>query len=350
MALHITGVEVKNRGHTYYEMKCDECSAIKLVRKDHVIDNMECNALRHMYPEIAKLLNDTENEFDYSVKSGKIAEWRCPHCNTVFKRRVKNVINRGFICPSCSSNISYPNRYMYAFLKQLKCDFESEKIFIWSNNKRYDFYVPDKSLIIEMHGLQHYRDCGYYQKYEEIHANDLNKEKMAKNNGILNYICIDASCSDFNFISKSILKSFLVNIFDVNKIDFCKLEKDIDSYTLKEIVDMWNDGKSVLEITSNIKTDSKRVVRLLKKANDLNLCSYDATKQANKWLKVSHILHMKKVVCVNTGQIYRSINEAAISNDISPKALSNCLTGRTNSCGKDKITNKKLYWNYKEDL
>lgn len=41
----------------------------------------------------------------------------------------------------------------------------------------------------------------------------------------------------------------------------------------------------------------------------------------------------KKVLCVETGQVYNSIAEAAISINKARSGISNCLYGRANTCG-----------------
>ena len=55
---------------------------------------------------------------------------------------------------------SVPNRTMYWCLDSLNISFEDEAFFEWSDLKEgrkvYDFFLPDYSCIIEMHGAQHY--------------------------------------------------------------------------------------------------------------------------------------------------------------------------------------------------
>lgn len=349
MAIRLTGNEVKNRGHTYYETRCDECNAVKYIRKDHISNDVKCNAIRHTHPNIAALLNDTENEFNYSVHSGKNAEWKCPICGAVFKRKVSDVVNRGFNCIRCSDKISCPNRYMFALLTQLGIPLEREKIFLWAKNKRYDFYIESESMIIEMNGRQHYEDCGYYQDYKQVHQNDLLKQKLAKENGIDKYICIDARYSDFNFITTNVMNSSLSNVFNVSRVDLQKLENSIQDSIFLSVVDLWNDGNTISAISEVLKISKDKVVKTLKSATRVNMCKYDTLGQSRKWISVAHKINMKKVLCVNSGQLYESINEAAQSNAVSPKALSNCLTGRTKSCGRDKTTKQKIFWKFMED-
>jgi len=44
---------------------------------------------------------------------------------------------------------------MSCVLDELLVLYETEVQFDWSDNKRYDFYLPEYNAIIEMHGKQH---------------------------------------------------------------------------------------------------------------------------------------------------------------------------------------------------
>ena len=77
---------------------------------------------------------------------------------------------------------------MTNFLIQLDIDFISEYSPDWIDLKRYDFYIPSHSMIIETDGLQHKKDVGGYFNYDEIKNNDKLKKELAKLNGIKYYI------------------------------------------------------------------------------------------------------------------------------------------------------------------
>lgn len=70
---------------------------------------------------------------------------------------------------------------------------------------------------------------------------------------------------------------------------------------------------------------------------------------AKKWIRKDHVKeNMKQILCIETDIIYKSLNDAAIDNNISPTSLSNCITGRSNSC-INKLTNKKMHFKLMED-
>ena len=89
---------------------------------------------------------------------------------------------------------------------QLNVEFASERRFEWSNNKRYDFYIPSKKIVIEVHGQQHYKDKFKDAPLEHQKENDAFKRNVAEENG-LKYIEIDASYSTTNHIKKSLINS-----------------------------------------------------------------------------------------------------------------------------------------------
>lgn len=150
---------------------------------------------------------------------------------------------------------SYPERFISAVLSNLGISFYREQIFPWSKNtsygtKRYDFYVPSKNMIIEVHGLQHY-DGGFEglggRSLADEQNNDRFKEQLAKSNGISSYIIINAAASSFDFISNSIISNTeFCNYFDVNSIDWYSVNAEvlhndilIESPLLKEKIDYY---------------------------------------------------------------------------------------------------------------
>lgn len=140
----------------------------------------------------------------------------------------------------CSKKIkgSYPERFMSSLLTVLGVDFAREQTFPWATNvigengknsfKRYDFYIPSMSVIIEVHGSQHYSGGFEYlggRSLEEECANDQYKEQLAKDNGIKHYIVINALSSTSSFIKDSILTNLeFTSLFDLSNIDWNEVE------------------------------------------------------------------------------------------------------------------------------
>ena len=109
----------------------------------------------------------------------------CDECGKPKTAIPNSIAERKTISCYCGDGNNYPNKFIYAFLQQLKIDFQPEYCPLWAQKKRYDFYIPSINCIIENHGCQHY-DYGF----EKIHGNtvaktqqnDLIKQNLAKSN------------------------------------------------------------------------------------------------------------------------------------------------------------------------
>jgi hypothetical protein len=51
-------------------------------------------------------------------------------------------------------------------------------------------------------------------------------------------------------------------------------------------------------------------------------------------------------MCLNTGECFLSINEAAEFCNVSASSISTCLRGRQKTAGKHPITHERLMWQY----
>ena len=118
------------------------------------------------------------------------------NCGFVFSVRPKDLINGHSYCPKCSKKASKGERKIMSFLELNQIDFIKEKVFEWSNNKRYDFFLPKFNLLIEYNGIQHYKDVPNFSlPLEEQQAIDRWKEDKAKEFGfdvlIISYLDFD---------------------------------------------------------------------------------------------------------------------------------------------------------------
>ena len=119
----------------------------------------------------------------------------CPHCGDKKEITILNMYNRKSISCSCENSISYPEKFIISILNQLNIKYIKEYSPLWSNNKRYDFYLEDYNTIIECNGNQHYSNnnfstCGGKTLNEE-QQNDKYKKELALNNEVEHYIVVD---------------------------------------------------------------------------------------------------------------------------------------------------------------
>lgn len=165
----------------------------------------------------------------------------CPFCHKISKieHKVFNIYQgHGFGC-DCKDGISYPEKYMMELLKQINVEYTYQAChttFDWSDNKKYDFYLPAYNSIIETHGEQHYRD-NIWTSLEYETSNDIYKKQLALSNGISNYFEIDCKKSESDYIINSIKQSNLLDFLevDIDKIDFNKCDKKATRNIVKEV-------------------------------------------------------------------------------------------------------------------
>ena len=205
----------------YYKYECLNCGYIGDIEQNRLIKRKqrcscccknskiinEKNCINATHPWIKEFLKNENDGKKYLHGSDKKIIFRCPNCKEEKLSPINKVIKNGFNCSNCGNGVSYPNKLMKEILKELKVDFIAEKKFIWSNNKRYDFFIPSKKIIIEMDGEQHY-------KFKEIKENDNLKDEMAYKNGILNVIRINCYKSDYKYIENELIKNNFFSFFN----------------------------------------------------------------------------------------------------------------------------------------
>ena len=137
------------------------------------------------YIEKAKEIHDDKYDYslvDYKNIRGKI-KIICP-IHGVFEQLANNHL-RGIGCPKCKS--SKGEITIRKYLKKRNILFEEQKKF--DNLKdikqlSYDFYIPEKNLLIEFNGEQHYRKCFNrdLHKWHRQKHHDWLKRKFARDN------------------------------------------------------------------------------------------------------------------------------------------------------------------------
>ena len=298
------------------------------------------NDLWTTHKELALLLNNKENGYTVSFGSHKVLEWICPNCKNIIIRSVNEVHNHGLSCKLCSDGISFSEKYIASLLSQLNLSFKRECVFNWSKHKRYDFYIPKLSLIIETNGIQHYKDNVFSRSLEEETKNDFIKKELALKNGIKYYIQLDCRISDSKFIYNSLRNSKLSNLLDFENIDWNKCEVDALNSISSKILKLWNEGIYDIGKISYILNISKTCVyKYIKIFKKNNLCDYNPQKRHTD----SNIRYLgKKVRCIETGKIYNSIGETRNDGFI-PQNVSACCNGKVK-------THKKFHWEFYKEV
>lgn len=265
-------------------------------------------------PDIAQLLVDPEDGYLYSQFSHKKIKFLCPICKNQFLQDLNHVSQRGLSCPNCSDNISFPNKFMREILLSLNVDFEPEYSPIWIKPKRYDFYFEhnNKKYIIEMDGgLGHGNDPpnGTFWFDKDLSKSlDEYKDKLAKQHGIdviridCNYNADVAAKNIFN----NIVNSKISDIFDISKIDIKTCELNAQKTIFKDICDLFNDGKSPKDISSELHLSAGYVRNMIRKARRLGIIT-----RPNDCVKNPSLFIAKDdpIICVETNEKFIGPNE-----------------------------------------
>lgn len=205
----------------------------------------------------------------------------CPNCKT---RKLFSPCDlqrcKGIGCKVCSDGISFPNKYIRAFLKQLpitkvKYEFCPE----WGNRKLYDNYFEydDQAYIVEADGYFHYAEnlMNGGRSLKESQRIDRAKEKVASEHGVKT-IRIDCLKSDGEYIKNSILKSELNDIFCLSEINW---ESCLEATATSLILSVWEYYKThnhptLAEIGSVFHISTNTAMRYLKRGDESGAIHY----------------------------------------------------------------------------
>ena len=230
------------------------------------------NDIETTHPELIKYLLHKEDGKKYVHTSEKRVNTKCPICGNISDIRVRYMVEYGFSCKVCGDGVSYPEKVVSNVLTQIGVKFEREKTFKWSGRKRYDFYLKKYNCIIEVHGKQHYCDNSFGRDFLAEQENDHIKEEVAILNGIENYIVIDASVSDVNYIKKSIMNSDMISLFELTNIDWDKCHKESSNNYAIKACELWNSGiKDLKKISCELNIAYQTVLKYIKNGREYGL-------------------------------------------------------------------------------
>lgn len=162
-------------------------------------------------------------------------------------------------------------------------------------------------MIIEVHGRQHYISTTWGD-IEDIQRNDHDKKTLALNNGVRDYICIDASCSSIDYLTNSIIKC-LGNIFDLSYVDWAMCGRFASSSLKTNICFEWDNAKSLIsDFAEKYKISCDIILIYLEEGNKLGLCEFDRH-QYHERIKIDGKTKRftKKVICLDDKRTFHSI-------------------------------------------
>ena len=190
-----------------YVIHCNKCGAERVsLRESQIKRGVGCPCCRGLV--VVEGVNDIpttapwmipyfQGGYDeakqYTYGSSKKIYPRCPDCGRVSNVAsvIYNIYRQKAITCVCRDSISYPEKFIYNMLCQIDEPFEyqlTKSSFSWIGRYRYDFYLPNHNVVLEVHGLQHYED-------ENEMKNDTKKRELIEKND-LTYVALDCRYSD----------------------------------------------------------------------------------------------------------------------------------------------------------
>jgi hypothetical protein len=213
------------RGH-----RCSKCGKDKLSLQ-----------FRLTLEDFIKRSNTIHNNFyDYSevkyINTEIKVDIKCPQ-HGIFSQTPHNHLN-GAKCPTCKtkteSKLLEKVKIIYPTIKpQFKSD--------WCKNKKtdrclpFDFIIEEYKIIIELDGLQHFKQVSNWQSPEEANKRDIYKMKCANQNGysIIRLLQEDVYSDKYDWLSelkiniKKIKKDKIIqNIFLCKNNEYANFNKD----------------------------------------------------------------------------------------------------------------------------
>ena len=311
------------------------------------------NDLNTVRPDLIKYLYNKDDRFLHYNSSKKIL-WQCDKCGEIFNRIISDVNIRGFSCPRCSDGISYPNKFMYNILLQikdldfLKREYRPDWCKYTYNGKetfgKYDIYFgyKNKLYIIELDGGIGHGNRSIDKTTQESLDIDRIKDKLAieHNIKIIRIDCDYAPNDRFTFIKNNIINSDLKNILNFELVDFNLADlNSLESYVILA-AKYWNEGLSIGEISKKIDIYRDTVTKYLERCKKYNLCDYSKKESKNR--STAH-----KIYCLNTNEIFDSIIDGANKYNIPASCISKCCRRKQSYAGI--INGEKFIWMYYKD-
>lgn len=300
--------------------KCPVCSGKSIGNPPEYKNSIWASEYKEYF---SKYLSEEQMK-SYMPCSTKRLDVICPDCGRHHNIKLLNLLRSGIVCV-CADGQSYPNKFMYNFLTQLKIEYIPEYSSEWSNRKKYDIFIPSLNCIIENHGGQHYEECSLINyTLKEEQENDEYKERLAKENGVEYYVVIDCRKSEIEFIKNSILRSCLPTLlsFSSETINWEECGKFATSNLVKTAANLWNDGLSIKNIANELKVAPTTITNYLKKAVTFEWCNYSKQESTNRRdAKGLNSRKTKKVIRLSDLYIYDCLTDASKNNNINRSTM-----------------------------
>lgn len=236
------------------------------------------NSLMDEAPEIIKFLANEEDAFTNFKSSSKKVSVKCPHCGRCLKKKYTlNYIYETLSVPCiCGDGMSKPEKIFFNILEQSNIEFEYQYSPEWAGNYRYDFFIEQYNIVIEVDGEQHYKESNkFINTLEETIKNDETKTFLCKSNGLS---IKRINCSNINVenIINQIKNDVELNFINTEKINIKDCKKYSVSNRVKEVCLYVNKQEkiNISDISRKFKISEKTILSYLKKGGEVDWCDF----------------------------------------------------------------------------
>ena len=156
--------------------------------------NSGADKLKIDFNEIQKRIDDSfgKNQYkllDYKGQLNKHNKIKCLSCGLIFETHMVSFIDSSRGCPKCKRFKSKGEQLVQKYLEENNISFEPQKRFKECNNNlsSFDFCAYDKDnkmYLIEVNGIQHYKDNPRFGGLETIRRRDELKKQFCEDNNI----------------------------------------------------------------------------------------------------------------------------------------------------------------------
>lgn len=242
------------------------------------------------YPELVKFFKNAEDAKNVSIRSDKRIEVKCPDCGHEHVMIVKNLTKRHYNCPVCGNKTSFGERLILSIFDEQNIRYiyqMNNKTFKWVDKYKYDFYLIDYNIILEVNGSQHSKNSLGFKNSRSVteeQKNDTIKRNNAINNGIEQVIYIDYSDRDILSFKNEISEK-LKNYIDISKINWSECIEKASASKLINSIKLWEKYKNIYstrDIATMLNISSTTLVKYLHIGNDLGYCIYDSKEERLK--------------------------------------------------------------------
>lgn len=265
-------------------------------------------------PWMIEFLANKEDAYNYTSQSGKKILMKCPYCNRTKNTTISDLYKMKSISCICSDRKSYPEKFMYNILKQLKqlfiCQYNKCQA-SWCENRSYDFYLSNLNIIIETHGGQHSKDSSWTTKDKQQKIDKI-KRDLALSNGIHDYIELDCSISDVNHIKNSILNSTLVNYFDFDNINWYQADEFATKNFIKDVCEYYENNKHntlLCHMADNFHISYITFLKYIKHGHKFKWCQYDKISNYKNSHNIMEHPNNKAIIVIETSDVFKSATE-----------------------------------------